>query len=405
MASRALISAVLSSLGAQASRPFFSSPGARASRPLFSWLGARASRPLFVLLLLIALPAEAEPAIEWHERTGELRVCGLPPTQLAALEETQLGKLLEVHAIDAATEQQADLTSLPPLWGSYSRERDCLLFRPRHQPAPGMVLLARFRGEPLKAPPLELRVERAKPESRARVLELYPSGFEVPENLLRIYLTFSAPMSLKGIEKHVHLRDAAGNEIGSAFVEVPDGLWDPGRRRLTLFLHPGRVKSGITVGEAMGKVLVAGEEIQIEVDAAARDAEGAPLLEGFRRRLKVGPPQKQALDAKTFQLSVGPGEKAALEVEFPVALDRALALNAFTVWQGGRQIEGSVELAPGERRLSFLPAESWRRGEPYALRIGELLEDVAGNRLGRAFEVAAQEGNVAVGAASTSFVP
>jgi hypothetical protein len=362
--------------------------------------------PVLLLAAGVAHPAAAAgPAIEWREAEGELRVCGLPAARLAALGEKRLGELLVVRAVDPAAESDEGLAALPPLWGSYGRLEDCLLFRPRHQPAPGMVLRASFRGEPLALAPLELRVELAKPESRTRVLELYPSGYEVPENLLRIYLSFSAPMSIKGIEKHVRLRDAAGNEIPLAFVDVPDGLWDPGRRRLTMFLHPGRVKSGITVGEEMGKVLIAGQEITLEVGAEARDAEGAPLFEGFRRRLEVGPAQRNALDAKTFALSIGREEKAALEIEFPVALDRALALNAFTVWQGGRQIAGGVELAPGERRLRFLPIEPWQRGEGYLLRVGELLEDVAGNRLGRPFEVAAEADRFTVEAVAIPFVP
>ncbi len=45
-----------------------------------------------------------------------------------------------------------------------------------------------------------------------------------------------------------------------------------------------------------------------------------------------------------------------------------------------------MELEPGERRLRFVPAVPWRRGETYVLRVAELLEDVAGNRPGRAFE-------------------
>ena len=346
--------------------------------------------------MLSGLPggeANASPAIVWNETAagGELRVCGLPAASLAATGAARLAPALEVRAFDAGLASPPK--DLPALWGAYQAEGGCLVFRPRHRPAPGMALHAAFRGEIFDrlagtngTKSQQLHLELAAAPSATEVAEIWPTGDTLPENQLRLYVTFSAPMSLKGIENNLRLRDAAGDEIADAFVDVPGGLWDPGRRRLTLILHPGRVKSGIAIGEQMGKVLTKGQEIHLEIGPQARDAEGAPLREGRSCTWTIGPPQTGALDSARFRLDVGPGDRAPLEIEAPVPLDRALALTSFAVRHGERELSGHLEVEPGERRLRFHPDQPWHRGQSHTLEIGPQLEDAAGNRLGASFE-------------------
>lgn len=321
-------------------------------------------------LLAGALPDGAAPRIEWRAAgTGAgLRICG----PAAAHPER-----LEVHLVPPGAPVAADL---PPLWGELAADGECALFRPRHRPAAGLELVVSAGGEILG------RVALAPAKPRVQVDGIYPSGETIPANLLRLYVEFSGPMSLKGIEKHVHLRDARGDEIPTAFVEIPDGLWDPGRRRLTLLLHPGRVKSGIAVGEELGPVLRQGEAIRLEIDPEARDADGAPLAAGGERRWQVGSRQDGPLREGDFRLRAEPGE---LVVDAARSLDRALARGALRVLQDGREVPGEWRIEQGERRLRFAPAAPWRPGESGTLEIGARLEDVAGNRPGRAFEVEA----------------
>ena len=67
-------------------------------------------------------------------------------------------------------------------------------------------------------------------------------------------------------------------------------------------------------------------------------------------------------------------------------LDHGLAMRASGVRQGAIPIGGDVVLDWGERRWTFTPAVDWDRG-PYELTMLDILEDVAGNQIGRAFEV------------------
>ena len=76
---------------------------------------------------------------------------------------------------------------------------------------------------------------------------------------------------------------------------------------------------------------------------------------------------------------------------FPVPLDYGLLQRALRVATGGgRALAGEIRVEQGETRWTFTPRASWRPGE-YRLVAAATLEDVAGNRIGRPFEVDAAE--------------
>jgi len=72
---------------------------------------------------------------------------------------------------------------------------------------------------------------------------------------------------------------------------------------------------------------------------------------------------------------------------FPEPLDRGLLLRALGV-QGadGRSIVGDITVGGGEVTWSFPPRDFWKGGAHHIVALG-MLEDLAGNRIGRAFEV------------------
>ena len=72
---------------------------------------------------------------------------------------------------------------------------------------------------------------------------VYPSSDVLPENLLRFYVHFSAPMQRGGVQGHIFLLDAEGQEVKGAFLNLATELWDSAMQRLTILLHPGRIKA------------------------------------------------------------------------------------------------------------------------------------------------------------------
>src|SRR4030095_8926491 len=159
-----------------------------------------------------------------------------------------------------------------PMIGDYHIQSGVLRFEPRFPLDPGITYEAVFdphelpgerRGEKIsvsfKVPP------RAFGE-RTFVSQVYPSAELLPENLLKFYVHFSAPMSRGHAYKHTHLRDENGKEIEVPFLELDEELWDPTMTRLTLFIDPGRIKRGVRPLEEVGPALEAGKRYNLVVD-------------------------------------------------------------------------------------------------------------------------------------------
>jgi len=353
-------------------------------------------------LAAVALQAAqpAQPTMRWVSAgpngEGEIRIEGLSARALrsTAVRGQGLESALRVYVCADPCDPQT-VEALPNLWGRLFSVDGTILFRPRHAIAPGLTLVSRFNGQVFDrlagtsgTRSLDLRVSFVAPDStRPAVTGFFPSGDTVPANLLRIYIAFSAPMSIRDVEQHVRLIDENGGEIPMGFVDVPGGLWNPGRTRLTLFIHPGRVKQGIAPGESMGPVLKEGSILRVRIGSGARDLDGRTLREAVERTWRIGPPQRDALDPSTWILSPPQKGLDPLVVTFPRSLDHALAQRALAVLtEEGRRVDGTARIEAGETRFLFSPHKPWRPGGLYRLRVESILEDSAGNRLGQPFE-------------------
>lgn len=220
------------------------------------------------------------------------------------------------------------------------------------------------------------------------VTQVFPTAGSVPENQLRLYIHFSAPMGLRGGLDFVHLLDDAGQEVTDPFLPLDAEFWNDDRTRYTVFFDPGRQKRGIPVIEGMGRSLTEGRSYTLVVDSQWRDGNGLPLKETFRRVFKVGSPDDKPLEPKAWTIQAPPaGTHDPLIVTFPEPLDHGLLLRALGVLGTNRRpFEGQVTVGPHELTWSFVPADPWKAGA-YNIVAFASLEDLAGNRIGRAFEV------------------
>lgn len=372
------------------------------------WKAERKVLALLVVLALVAAPGMAgEPRLE-IDREG-VRVEGLSPEALRTAAESRpdLATWRDILSVVAVDRERTNVFSanevaaLPPLLGTYVIEGEGLHFRPRYPPVPGLVLMARFDGaawdaameSPSATSSVSARfvVPTVDEGPRTRVLRALPAG-EVPANLLRMYVEFSGPMGARQVLPHVQLLDARGEPVPLAFVEVPGGLWDPERTRLTLFIHPGRIKRGVGPHQVLGPVLVEGERYRLHVAAAARDAAGLPLVESFEVPLVVGPEDHASPDPFSWRLELPRMPEDALTVVLNEPADRALLARLPRVEDAAeRAIEGRMEVDEDGLRFKFLPKAPWRSGD-YRLVVPPSLEDPAGNRVDRLFEEKPEQG-------------
>jgi hypothetical protein len=112
----------------------------------------------------------------------------------------------------------------------------------------------------LLAPTFALAAEAPRLEA------IYPSGDTVPANHLKFYLHFSAPMREGVFLEHCRLLDATGKPVLEPFRETE--LWSEDHRRLTLWLHPGRQKTGVNLNDEFGPVLQPNQSYTLVISGA-----------------------------------------------------------------------------------------------------------------------------------------
>jgi hypothetical protein len=283
----------------------------------------------------------------------------------------------------------------PPLLGSYTVAGDALRFMPRFPLAPGVRYCAVFRPDRLtsladSAGPVEqcILLETPSRAESAFVDRIYPTADLLPENQLKFYVHFSFPMSRGEAYEHIRLLDADGKPVERPFLELGEELWDAEGRRFTLFIDPGRIKRGLKPREDLGPALMQGKRYTLVIDRDWPDAEGAPLQAPHRKQFAVGPPLETTPDPKTWRIaSPTAGGRTPLILTFPGPLDHALLHRLLWVEAAdGRRAPGSIDVTEAERRWTFTPAEPWAAGD-YHLVADTHLEDLAGNGIGRPFEV------------------
>ena len=373
--------------------------------------------PALLSALLVVTPAcsgcggpdTAAPTVEIRIQTlGDgpdgtgIEVGGLTAEDLAALRAAGLSddewaELLRVTVVREDREDDADGLETPPVLGSYAVGDDGVLrFNPMFPFDPGRPYSVRFDSSRLPGresdaiDPVVAVVALPKPDVKPTTVvdRVFPSGDRLPENQLKLYLHFSAPMSnVDGLE-YLSLRDARGRAVEEPFLPLGAEFWDLDHVRYTVFFDPGRVKQGLELNERLGRPLQEGETYTLVVDPTWPDAEGNPLQAPFEKRFTVGPADTTPLDTATWRLRVpASGSRQRLVVSIPEPLDHALMRRAIGVEdEAGRRIDGEVEVGNWETRWTLTPSRPWAAGA-YSLVASSILEDLAGNRIGTPFEI------------------
>ncbi len=349
----------------------------------------------------ILLGAGSPRAAERPEiRLGEPAAATVDVAGLSAAQLDVLGKLgpkadgwqalFAVHVVPAGGKPRG-----PAVIGAYRVDGGVLRFEPRYPFVPGVRYEAVF--DPARSPVTsawnlsavkrEFSLARPKTEP-ARVTRVYPTADRLPENLLKFYLHFSAPMARGDVYHHLHLLDEKGKEVEWPFLELDEELWDGTGRRLTLFCDPGRIKRGLKPREDLGPVLEEGKRYTLVVGPGLEDANGNPLKEAFRKPFTALPPDDTQPDPRTWKVQPpAAGTRDPLTVTFPKPLDHALLERLVWVADGrGRKLAGAVTTDRAETVWRFVPEAAWPVGA-YELVADTRLEDLAGNSIARPFEV------------------
>jgi hypothetical protein len=341
-------------------------------------------------------PGEASIGLIEHAGRRAIAVVGLGRDVVARVGAADL-TLQEWRRLLSVRVGDGPVRAAPPMLGAYVAFGDALVFTPRFALKPGLRYQATF--DPSQLPgategstdrvTADIRLPGGEPPApETRVEAVYPSSPELPENLLRFYIHFSAPMRQGESYRFVHLVAIGAGEVELPFLELAEELWDPGGRRLTLLFDPGRIKRGLVPHEEVGVALRAGTRYALVVDRTWRDARGAPLVEGARKEFRALTPDRSSPSPAQWRVSAPEaGTREPLVLRFPEPLDRALLHRL--VWvedESGDAVPGTVDTRDHETRWLFVPDHPWRSGS-HEVRVDPALEDLAGNSVGRPFEV------------------
>jgi hypothetical protein len=273
---------------------------------------------------------------------------------------------------------------VPPLVGNYAVASGTLTFTPQYPLAPGIHLRAVFHPATGAAIQTTFDLPKAAPRpSTTRVAQVYPTTDRIPENQLKFYIYFSAPMQRGDAWTHVHLLREDGSRVDLPFLELALELWDRDNMRLTVLFDPGRVKRGLLPLREVGPAIEAGKNYTFVVDREWLDGNGTPLVESYRKPLRVVASDRVPVDPAKWKITPpAAGTTDPLVVDFPEPLDYALLLHFVSV----AGVEGTVAVEKNETQWRFTPKQPWKP-TGHKLLVNTELEDLAGNHVGRPFDI------------------
>ncbi|WP_425393086.1 hypothetical protein [Ekhidna sp.] len=287
----------------------------------------------------------------------------------------------------------------PAVLGTYSIAENHLSFKPKFLPDPKVQYYITFSYPKLNALLDENIAEEAEytdiasfdppATTQPEVISFIPRLEEVPSNLLRFYVYFSAPMSLQNPYEFISIVDNSGKELVDPFVIIPEGLWNINHTRLTLLLHPGRVKQGVGPNMTLGDVLKAGNSYTLKINKEWKGASGEPLKSAFTQTINATNPLERAMNINSWALRAERKNIGVLHVVTDHPLDQPLAKRMlFVRGESGQILPSRVEFdSPEKFRILWQLDDS----ETLEMLIDPRLEDVCGNTPHYAFDLEGTE--------------
>ena len=222
--------------------------------------------------------------------------------------------------------------------------------------------------------------------SRPNVVAFYPSSDTLPDNILRMYVSFSTPMKTRGNLEKIRLLDALGNEIESPLLEMNEELWDVNQQQLTILFDPSRVKTGLIAHQQLGRALRQGQTYQLRIEGV-ENVDHQKLVRPYIKQFHVVESDTVAPDIKKWAIKKpDPQTMDPLIVTFKGVVDQFSLRHRLVLTDDKKEpVLGQVEIGSYETQWHFTPHTPWLAGE-YVLHVNARLADPAGNNLNGLFD-------------------
>ncbi len=278
-----------------------------------------------------------------------------------------------------------------PMLGTYSVQNSRIRFKPRFLPDPDIPYVVTFSPRMLNELVPEFPIDqdlveviRFKKNNDAlnEVSHVFPASDILPANVLRFYIHFLNPTDFQNPFKYIHIENENGEIISEPFVEMEEGLWSADRKRLTVLIHPGRIKRNVGPNMTIGEVFEVGKSYKLVVSQGwglkAKYTKSFRIMEAVRAKIDIGKWRLTKPRSGTLQ---------ALVVETNRLLDKALSERMISIQDvDGDVIDGKFEYSSLRSRLRFTPGKPWKSALFYVY-VDPRLEDVCGNTPQSAFDI------------------
>lgn len=223
--------------------------------------------------------------------------------------------------------------------------------------------------------------------SAPNVLAIFPSGEHVPENLLKIYVHFSEPMSSASPYPFISLLDGKRDTLRDVFLLQEPPLWNKDRTQFTLWLDPGRIKTDLELNRRFGSPLRAHKTYHLIISPTMKSARGVALQTAVEKKWKTGERDERQPQPQKWMIEPPQNQSLqALKVISDEPLDYGSSWGRMQIVRSGELVQGSWKTGSAELIWYFVPQQPWQKGD-YQLLLDERIEDLAGNNLVRIFDV------------------
>jgi hypothetical protein len=270
-----------------------------------------------------------------------------------------------------------------PIFASYSVTATRFVLKPKFPLLRGVRyrVIANVSGKKLQRSYFAAKKKTAAPT----VSRIFPSSSKLPANCLKFYIHFSKPMREgRAIFEQIEIRDEKNKVVHDPWRRTE--LWNKDATRLTLWIHPGRVKQGVNLREEFGPVLEPNQKYRLVITDRVRCADGSTFKKAFVKSFRTIEEDRSRLVPTKWKVEIPQrGTRQALVLRFPKPLDRALLLRMVSIHRDGRTIRGQIVIGKDEQSWLFAPQKNWEGGK-HSIRVSDRLEDVAGNTPLRVFD-------------------
>lgn len=312
---------------------------------------------------------------------GLIRFVAENPTQPVVVVETEDSQAsVSIHRVNRSSGEQG-----PAIFARVDRSEAGYLLRPKIPLSEGGLYRVVLRGSDGATQSVSYEVPKTG-ASKPQVVRIEPASGKVPANLLKFYIYFDQPMREgRQIFEQFTIFDEEGKAVDAPWRRQE--IWNPDATRLTLLIHPGRIKQGVNLREELGPVLKPYSTYRLMIDRKLKSARGVEIGSPIAHEFSTGPECYQIVDPGRWELVIpSVGSTDALQIRPVRALDHALVRHQIVILNSEHEaVQSIANQIEGAELIEIRPQEPWK-DQDYYIEIGELLEDLAGNTRIRVFD-------------------